>query len=136
MAAYCEATYPKREKMNSSEASKKIRELLGTKEPKLHKIPRWLLRRIVKNYEWIKTQDQAKQEIHRVCTWFLDHFGELKEDGRTLFVVEPYGPSKEQLKSAEDFAEKLGIKWYTTPESWWYPGRTYRIAFYEPNDNA
>ena len=79
------------------------------------------------------------QHAVKVCSgeWpsrWLDHFGTSKRGDRKTFVSEPYGISLSAMKSIELFAEKCGLEWNISSNSWWNPGETIRIEFWEKKD--
>ena len=56
--------------------------------------------------------------------------------GGVAFVSEPYERqiTPDTLARLDAFTEKLGIEWHISANSWWYPGWTIRILFYEPDE--
>jgi hypothetical protein len=105
----------------------------------LHKIPRWLSVRLYQARQEGKIH--VKPNMPSYCLLYavagpdsfdwLDHWGTTTVDGEVEFVSELYSLN---LKAAKRFAKLLGLKWRYSANSWWYPGWTYRISFYPPQD--
>jgi len=102
---------------------------------KLHEIPRWFKTRlaIVLPTPAVFILDQvAGVTTQRI----FDHWGMAPDDS---VVGEPYAKiddTKIEAK-AKVIADALGIRVAITNTltSWWYPGRTIRIAFFEADDS-
>ena len=62
---------------------------------------------------------------------WLDHYGTIADGEDSVFVSEPYHLEPEDLQHLHQFCEKLGVKYRLDPNSWHYPGRTFRIVIYE-----
>ena len=76
----------------------------------------------------------AMHNMPGVAEW-LDHEGQCKWwDGRTAFCSEPYGLDAKELASIEAFAAALGCDFRVDPNSWHFPGSTWRIVFFEKKE--
>jgi hypothetical protein len=124
------------------------RELLKPTPVRLHHVPNWLRLRILAA---IRAGRIPRAPWNRYCGtdgWsvlmhvqscigdrFLDHFGSTHYRGRPCFVNEPYLSSEDMDKNRR-FAELLGLHWVVSSNSWWFPGNTTRIAFWEPDEGG
>ena len=108
----------------------------------LHRVPNWLRLKLLKLVGSLKPDCgghgltdgwsvlQQLRKRYR-CLW-LDHCGKTRlDDGRVAFVSEPYGLTPESLVEAEKLATTLDVDFWLTPNSWWYPGNTWRLVFAE-----
>ena len=88
-------------------------------------IPTWVLNVIRKSYDRYDLRNPMP-----TADW-ADHRGTTEYRGdKQAFVCEPYGFGHDWLHEVEDFATKCGCAYAIDPNSWWFPGRTIRIAFY------
>jgi hypothetical protein len=105
-----------------------------------HGFPRWLIQRIK---EKIPKTELAPHPSRSDCElWFqyqsssggwLDHFGISTEQGKEVFVSEPYAlRGAESMRSIITLAEKLEIRFEVVGWSAHYPMRTLRIIFFPP----
>ena len=110
------------------------RKLLRPRPVKLNKYPRWLLRRVRALGEChrpLPIEFIARGQIQTMAVW-LDHCGTSDDDSRESFVSEPYRFASLDARELDSFCEALGLTWYLSSNSWWYPGRTVRIVIHEP----
>ena len=64
---------------------------------------------------------------------WLDHHGTTVIKGRECFVSEPYvEDALTKLKQVDAFCSRLGLKYYVSPNSWHFPGFTFRIIILNP----
>jgi hypothetical protein len=118
------------------------RQLLNPSPVRHGHVPNWLRLRILKRIG-CHDRDTAGAAVlgvavsghNYILDYWLDHWGSTNHRGRTAFVTEPYNGTPDVLEAAARFAERLGIKWHVCANSWWYPGWTVRILFYEPEAN-
>lgn len=97
----------------------------------LHHVPNWFRLALLKAYGcrdgWTNGQHVLQHAIGR-AEW-LDHWGSTKDGEQLCFVSEPYHVDATALAHVEDVARRAGCECWLHPNSWWYPGRTIRIAF-------
>ena len=63
---------------------------------------------------------------------WLDHFGEsVWYSGEKIFVSEPYQITNKDHSQISELARELDCEYRISSNSWWYPGHTIRIEFYE-----
>lgn len=111
------------------------RELLQPSEVDIAHVPNWFRLRLMKAFKnpWRMTSGQAMLhhavDVHFKYGDWLDHWGST--EGGKVFVSEPYQLLAGEVAELDSFATKLGVKWYISACSWWYPGQTIRVAFFE-----
>ena len=115
---------------------KEARELLQPSKVKTGKIPPWLRSKLRKakregRIDPVGPGDCFLLEAAAIASsgsaaW-LDHWGRTAWNFKDAFVSEPYQFEEE---SARKFAELLGIDCELSPNSWHFPGRTFRLLFY------
>lgn len=103
----------------------------------LHEMPLWFMRRVCAvngGYGRVR----AESEMYRLCegAQLWDHWGKsMTYGGQSAMVSEPYADMDKAIEWAEAIATTLGILVTVYPESsmksWWFPGETMRIEFYE-----
>ncbi len=108
------------------------RKLLKSSPVTLWACPRWLRWRIesVEKGTWLPMEYLFGEQLHTTARW-LDHWGTSRIGSRSVFVSEPYDFDLDDAKEVDVFCKTLGLGWYLSSNSWWYPGRTIRIVFYE-----
>lgn len=116
------------------------RELLKPSPVDLHKVPNWLRRRMLAAFGCHYGNTSGSAVLHHAMRQlaedhWLDHWGATTWGNHPAFVAEPYQLWTRDLQSIEQFADRCGIAWHVTPNSWWYPGWTLRVLFYERNDS-
>lgn len=113
------------------------RELLGATEVRLHHVPNWLRRAILKV---VPTPARGCTTGHACLDRALhhtgdrgwcDHYGSTTLAGKLVFVSEPY-LSLGDLDAARRFADLLGVELSISPLSWWYPSSTTRLILWPP----
>lgn len=118
------------------------RKILAPSPVELHKIPRWLSKRLHQARREGRLSalpgSSAETLLHAAVgglpNGWLDHWGTTTYHGQEAFVSEPYWLD---LDAAKAFAELLRLGWSYNPNSHWYPGYTFRIVFFLPaDDNA
>lgn len=106
-----------------------------------HHVPDWLRRRAMKRFGcnrgdttgWgvlFHAVRQVDPTGKATCAW-LDHWGVTPWHGKTALAAEPYSLSADDVASIDRFARELGIEWRLSSNSWWFPGRTIRVLFFE-----
>ena len=112
-----------------------ILKLLNPEPVRLHHEPTWLLRLVDAAIRarggrpsragglWVKIIKL------RILPHFLDHWGSIKKG--TEFVSEPY-LSDDQLRSAIQFADAVGLQLHISAVSEWNPPSTVRLIFLAP----
>lgn len=114
---------------------RRARELLKPSEVRLNHVPNWFRLRLLKAFKhpWGNTGGDAilshAVDVHFRDPYWLDHWGST--DNGKVFVSEPYNLSPENVAELDSFAKKLGVQWYISACSWWFPGQTIRVAFFE-----
>ena len=120
------------------ERFRQLRKLLKPTEVRLHHVPNWFRRRLLKVFGcshgytggWFVLDHARKQHFGDNARW-LDHWGSTKYRSGTAFVSEPYQVSPETVALLDSFAKRIGVDWHLSANSWWYPGWTIRILFCE-----
>lgn len=116
------------------------RELMQPSVVLLHHIPKWLIRKLqqARREGRFSCQcasmaqsllDGAVAAAHKnsdTCNELLDHWGST--DKGTTFVTEPYHLN---LVAAAEFARIVNLDWCYSANSYWFPGSTFRISFFE-----
>jgi hypothetical protein len=133
----------------------KARELLKPSPVRIHHVPKWLWRRLNRQFAdsyrvaYGPTSGQidgmsillyaASMVSKPNLPIWLDHWGSTVPQGeygstinKLCFVSEPYDFSSSCATEVDQFCQRLGIEWYLFANSWHYPGRTLRITMYEP----
>ena len=113
-----------------------VRKLLGPSEVRLGDVPAWLQRRLVKAFgNPLKLRGGLAILNHAVEVHFgggnfwLDHFVTV-DDGQ-VFVAEPFEVEPSTIALLDTFAERLGVGFRISANSWWQPGKTIRLEFFE-----
>ena len=108
------------------------RQLLKPSEVRLHHVPNWFRRALLKAYGCPRHDTSGHAVLYHAASndrdW-LDHWGSTQIDGKAAFVSEPYGLSAESMAAAAELATKAGCRFYVSPNAWWYPGATIRLVF-------
>ena len=114
---------------------REARKLLKPTEVKLHKVPGWFRKQLLKTTGcshgltagWSVLQHAIdKADAHML----FDHCGStVLSTGTPAFVAEPYGGDVRQVTKAIRFAELTGLDVHISANSWWYPGQTVRFEF-------
>lgn len=116
------------------------RALLKPSRVEVNKVPRWFRRAILdafrgtgmfRNQECYSGLPVLHTVRKRLGLRWLDHVGTCDWYGKRAFVTEPYGIDAEALKSAQDFASRIGCECALSSNSWHSPGATLRIVFFE-----
>lgn len=117
------------------------REILGISPVMLHKMPGWWMRRACyADKGWGRIDAEQSMYVLEQRTGMamriIDHWGQSKtRDGHCAFVTEPYLPywDSRVMSAVQQIAGWLGVHFniYDVWESWWYPGHTIRIEFFE-----
>ena len=135
-----------------TEIIRAARKILEPTPVKVYRIPPWLRRRLceavkakrlprseyARPLEPVYLLDNAARLAAGAGDRFLDHWGRTDVCGRDCFVTEPYHPIPDKV--CDEFCRLLDptgkVVWETTPNSWHFPGRTYRYLFWEGNGHA
>lgn len=112
----------------------------------LNKFPRWLQRRCQVYLKSLRQRRDicavnilvdvasyiaADMGLDVSSPW-MDHWGTfVHQDGKKRFVSEPYNCDSATLALCETIAKRLQIGFYASSNSWWYPGYTMSLVFYE-----
>jgi hypothetical protein len=112
------------------------RRLLGPSAVELHKVPNWFRLAYVRAFRlshngasgW-NVIDHLQRHLGR--GGWLDHFGKGTYRGRPAFISEPYGVDLADIEKIAELAAVLGCEYEINPNSFWFPGATTRIAFYQ-----
>lgn len=118
-----------------------LRRELNPNPVKLHEVPEWVRRaclKIVKGKRWRGSSTRGPvvlEDAVNLCSrdGWCDHWGTVVINGKQCLASEPYGMTAESMKSAIEFAEKIGARLEIDSNSWWFPGRTVRLTFFPPN---
>lgn len=98
------------------------------------KVPLWMRKRLFAAMRRMGLNAQTNANCELLTTvsprGLLDHHGRTNWHGNDAFVTEPYDDRSEL---AAVFAERLGdgVEWRLDANSWHFPGRTFRIVFWE-----
>lgn len=137
-----------RQKQNADwqERLARLREVLRPTEVRPSHVPQWLRQRLVRAFDCRGRNTSGRAVLHCALyqhfrdefggsdiSW-LDHWGSARHPNGVVFVSEPYQVFPRTVALLDSFAKRLGIEWYLSATSWWYPGRTIRIVFYEPKE--
>lgn len=122
---------------DSIEAS---REVLTPEAIRRDHVPSWVRRRLLKAVALgrLKRPIAGTEGGYLVMQAFerptLDHWGSFKWKGYTFFATEPFRICMEHLN---DFMDLLGdgVEYVISPNSWHFPGATFRIAFWESDSS-
>ena len=117
------------------------REILQPTTVNLCHVPNWLRLRLLKEFGCRDRSTsgfdvlQHASNIH-FCfpSDWLDHWGST--EGGRVFVSEPYQVMPRVVALLDSFAKRLGIVWHIDANSWWNPGSTIRLAFYEHEETG
>lgn len=114
-----------------------LRKLLKPGEVRLHHLPSWVGNALRKAFKQRKYDDPVSCLFNafRGMESIVDHWGSIDPASDLAFrlrpfVLEPYSISAERLARCEEVARVCGANVVVEANSWWYPGRTIRIAFY------
>lgn len=114
------------------------RGILKPDQVDLHKVPRWLRRRIREKFPKIKTGYIAAfvdfLRENKLPYYWLDHWGVSVVQGERIFVSEPY-ENPDKIEEFFSFAKMLDLEYNINPNSWHFPGRTLRLELYPPEDS-
>lgn len=118
------------------------RALLRPTPVKLHHVPNWFRMALLRGFGCADCRTSGEDVLHYAIdcvrrrnyfsSW-LDHWGSTAYQSRPNFVSEPYNITEDNVKEIAEIARKSGCKWFLTANSWWFPGATIRIAFYQEN---
>lgn len=99
------------------------------------KIPKWLGKRLLDVFG--PTPTGSKDPYWLLTYWFqdhcgsefwMDHYGTTLIDGQEVLVGEPYGSVDDDHSCLTSFAELLDCDLVVSATSYWYPGKTIRLA--------
>ena len=112
------------------------RALLKPSKVTLCKVPKWFRLTFRKAFpaeiKRAPIKHDAWHTMHNVFHFrWLDHDGQGDWGGKPAYISEPYGLTADKVKEIEWLANSLGCEYCITPNSWWYPGSTWRIVFFE-----
>lgn len=116
--------------------------LLRPAPVRLHHVPNWLRRRILRTLGCrdglTKGPNVLMHAVSRTtkpsASSWLDHWGSSRQNDVTVFVTEPYSVTEGCLQAVGAFCRVLHLEWYVSSNTWWFPGRTVRIVIYEPEN--
>lgn len=128
-----------------SAAVLRLRKAWGVAEPELHVVPSWIRARVTAATK--SGTLPARQRGHSADAWhslqhaistlgsgWLDHYGRIRlANGTHQLISEPYGLVSSDVQQLERFCSVLGLKYYISPVSWWFPSETIRIVITEPD---
>src|SRR5208282_1515576 len=63
-------------------------------------------------------------------SWFWDHYGVIRVDGKCLLIVEPYDFDLNMAALCDAICKALDVRCNISPNSYHYPGSTMRIVFH------
>ena len=116
------------------------RELLKPIPVGLPSVPNWLRLKMLKAFgcpdratDGHSVLWHAISKTARHGRW-VDHFGSSELYGRPAFVSEPYDFSAGTAQDVSAFCDPMGLRWVVCSNSYWFPGRTIRIAIYDPKE--
>jgi len=101
----------------------------------LGRVPDWLRRRMLKVFG---PTDCGYTDGHSLFAYWarkckslpwIDHWGTTVIDGQKILVSEPYLRRSCDFSDVAEFAESLGCELVIDETSYWYPGKTLRLAF-------
>jgi hypothetical protein len=111
---------------------KAAREVLKPSPVRSGLIPKWFRQAAVRVLKprhatagWSVVMELQNQ---RRARW-IDHWGSTEWQGRVAFVCEPYHLRAADVAQVAELADKLGCEYIITPNSWHYPGSTFRVLF-------
>ena len=114
------------------------RELLKPSPVELHKVPNWFRRELLKEFGYEFSRRGACVVEHAVAcvrgddlVGWLDHWGSTVFRGTSAFVSEPYCLTHKSLGAIATIAERCGCRYQVESNSWWFPGSTIRVLFYQ-----
>lgn len=119
------------------------RELLKPSPVRHHHVPDWLRRRCLKRFGtggngdtsgWHVIHHAVEQVVDGRSRHWLDHFGSTTIGDRRAFAIEPYNLTRPCLADVFRLGDELGLDVEIDANSWWYPGRTIRVLFFEPTE--
>lgn len=70
-------------------------------------------------------------DLQQVFGVSLDHWGTAEFGGEPSFVIEAYDFTANNAFAYQHLADRLGCRWVLSPNSWHFPGRTFRAIFFE-----
>jgi len=117
------------------------RELFKPSPVRLHHVPDWLRRRMLKAFGSAHRDTSGWGVLNHALRggqdFWLDHWGTTTlPNGHRAFVSEPYGFTPEMARGLQEFCKPMGVSYYVSANSWWYPGWTVRIVIEEPEPQA
>jgi hypothetical protein len=99
-------------------------------------VPNWFRQRLLNKYGptrqgyrdgWSLLCDHGRE--HGGWLPWIDHWGSTVIDDVPVVVSEPYYQPTTDFAELHRFAESLGCKLVVDEKSYWYPGKTVRLAF-------
>lgn len=118
---------------NSIEASRGV---LTPEAIRRYHVPSWVRRRLLKAVK----EGRLEHPIAGMAGGYLvmqaferptlDHWGSFKWKGYNFFATEPFHICMDQLAEFMDLLGE-GVEYVISPNSWHFPGATFRIAFWE-----
>ena len=119
----------------------RAREVLKPEPVRLHHVPNWLRLRMKETFgapyqvtsgDGVLFHASSKTGKGR----WLDHWGSSHDRGgeRRTFVSEPYDITPETVRDIISFTEPMGLDFYISSNSYWFPGRTVRVVIPCPDD--
>ncbi|MEQ8786242.1 MAG: hypothetical protein RIC55_08080 [Pirellulaceae bacterium] len=103
-----------------------------------HSVPTWMRRRMIHAFPGHGDSNSGTACVLRaakaVRADWLVNWGSTKYDGRSAFVAEPRKLSEHSLKSINEFAFRLDVRWLLCANTWSNPGAAVRILFYKPEN--
>lgn len=121
----------------------KMREERKPSPVRLHHVPDWFRRRLLKVFGTWRGQTSAslvfyhfQNHVMAFPNW-IDHWGSTRlPDGSVAFISEPYSRPEDVRDSVAALAHDLGCSWCITGNSEWFPGSTIRIELFEGPDST
>ena len=104
---------------------------------KLNHVPDWLRQGLLRVFGRGENGrvDGRSLLMHAVevigITW-LENWGSTCDSRGVVFASEPLEINSEKLRSVEEFADRIDVEHFVVPNSWHYPGQTFRIEFLPP----
>lgn len=102
-------------------------------------MPNWFRKALLRTYSWAGQYGFSGHAVldmvrTRLPLEWIDHHGRTTWFGADAFVSEPYEMTAATLQSVADLAAAIGCRYAVTPNSWWFPGNTWRIVLFRRDD--
>ena len=116
------------------------RELLRPSPVTLNRVPNWFRRAVLREFKGDRYAGTAGHAVvwrlqRAMPSLALDHWGGTTWRGRPAFVSEPYC-DPDRIAAGQRLADRLGCGFEIDPNSWWYPGATTRLVWFEKEESA